>query len=130
MPPNGGATIAKGTLSFVDNAIDPQTGTITLKAIFPNQNRALWPGQFVNVSAVLSERPNSVVIPAQAVQSGQKGQFVYVVTNDNGVEMRPVKVAQAIDQQAVIDHGVAAGETVVTDGQLRLTPKSKVEVKR
>jgi len=130
VPPNGGATIAKGTLSFVDNAIDPQTGTITLKAIFPNQNRALWPGQFVNVSAVLSERPNSVVIPAQAVQSGQKGQFVYVVTNDNGVEMRPVKVAQAIDQQAVIDHGVAAGETVVTDGQLRLTPKSKVEVKR
>jgi len=129
LPQGGGAPIATGTLTFVDNAIDPQTGTITLKATFPNANRALWPGQFVNVSVVLSQRPNSVVVPAQAVQTGQKGQYVYVVTGDNGVEMRPVRVAQSIDQLAVIDKGVAAGETVVTDGQLRLTPKSKVEVK-
>jgi len=129
LPQGGGAPIAQGTLSFVDNAIDPQTGTITLKATFPNANRLLWPGQFVNVSVVLSQRPNSVVVPAQAVQSSQKGQYVYVVTNGNGVEMRPVRVAQSIDQLAVIDKGVAAGETVVTDGQLRLTPKSKVEVK-
>jgi multidrug efflux system membrane fusion protein len=129
-PQQGGAPIATGELSFVDNAIDRATGTISLKATFPNTNRALWPGQFVNVSAKLSERPNSVVVPAQAVQTGQKGQYVYVVTSDNGVEMRPVKVAQSIDQQAVIGEGVAAGETVVTDGQLRLTPKSKVEVKK
>lgn len=129
LPQAGGAPLATGTLSFVDNAIDPQTGTITLKATFPNANRALWPGQYVNVSAVLADRPNSIVVPAQAVQTGQKGQYVYVVTNDNGVEMRPVRVAQSVDQFAVIDNGVAAGETVVTDGQLRLTPKSKVEVK-
>jgi multidrug efflux system membrane fusion protein len=129
IPQGGGAPIATGTLSFIDNAIDPQTGTITLKAMFPNTDRALWPGQFVNVSVVLSQRPNSVVVPAQAVQTGQKGQYVYVVTSDNGVEMRPVRVAQSVDQMAVIDKGVAAGETVVTDGQLRLTPKSKVEIK-
>jgi len=129
MPQAGGATIAVGNLSFVDNAIDPQTGTITLRATFPNTNRALWPGQYVNVSAVLAERPNSIVVPAQAVQTGQKGQYVYVVKNDNGVEMRPVRVSQSVDQFAVIDNGVSAGETVVTDGQLRLTPKSKVEIK-
>lgn len=129
IPQGGGAPIATGTLSFVDNTIDPQTGTITLKATFPNANRALWPGQFVNVSVVLSQRPNSIVIPVQAVQTGQKGQYVYIVTPDNGVEMRPVRVAQSLDQVAVIDKGVAAGETVVTDGQLRLTPKSKVDVK-
>jgi multidrug efflux system membrane fusion protein len=129
LPQGGGAPIATGTLSFVDNAIDPTTGTITLKATFPNTNRALWPGQFVNVAAVLSQRPNSVVVPAQAVQTGQKGQYVYVVTQDNGVEMRQVRSTQSFDQFAVIDKGVAAGETVVTDGQLRLTPKSKVEVK-
>jgi multidrug efflux system membrane fusion protein len=129
LPQGGGAPIATGTLSFVDNAIDPTTGTITLKATFPNTNRALWPGQFVNVAAVLSQRPNTVVVPAQAVQTGQKGQYVYVVKEDNGVEMRPVRSTQSFDQFAVIDKGVAAGETVVTDGQLRLTPKSKVEVK-
>jgi multidrug efflux system membrane fusion protein len=129
LPQGGGAPIATGTLSFVDNAIDPTTGTITLKATFSNTNRALWPGQFVNVAAVLSQRPNSIVVPAQAVQTGQKGQYVYVVTQDNGVEMRPVRSTQSFDQFAVIDKGLAAGETVVTDGQLRLTPKSKVEVK-
>jgi len=129
LPQGGGQPIANGTLSFVDNAIDPQTGTITLKATFPNANRALWPGQFVNVAAVLSEKPNSIVVPAQAVQNGQKGQYVYVVKQDNGVEMRPVRVSQSLDTVAVIDNGVSAGETVVTDGQLRLTPKSKVEIK-
>ena len=129
LPQGGGAPIANGTLSFVDNAIDLKTGTITLKATFPNTNRALWPGQFVNVSAVLAQRPNSIVVPAQAVQTGQKGKYVYVVKNDNGVEMRPVRISQSVDEFAVIDKGVAAGETVVTDGQLRLTPKSKVEVK-
>ena len=129
LPQGGGAPIATGTLSFVDNAIDQQTGTITLKAIFPNTNRALWPGQFVNVAAVLSQRPNSVVVPAQAVQNGQKGQYVYVVRSDSGVDMRPVRVSQSVDQFAVIEKGVSAGETVVTDGQLRLTPKSRVEVK-
>ncbi|MCU1245539.1 MAG: Efflux transporter periplasmic adaptor subunit, partial [Acidobacteria bacterium] len=126
----GHQPIGGGTLSFVDNAVDSSTGTINLKATFPNRDRALWPGQFVDVAVTLSSRPNAVVIPTQAVQNSQKGQYVYIVKQDGGVEMRPVQVAQTMDaQQSVIEHGVAAGETVVTDGQVRLTPKSKVDVK-
>jgi multidrug efflux system membrane fusion protein len=124
-----GGTAALGRLSFVDNAVDATTGTIVLKATFENRNGALWPGQFVNVAVTLAERPNAVVVPAQAVQNSQKGQFVYVVKDGNTVEMRPVTVAQAVDQEVIIDKGVSAGETVVTDGQLKLTPKSKVDVK-
>jgi multidrug efflux system membrane fusion protein len=129
-PQNGGAPIPGGRLTFIDNAVDPQTGTITLKATFPNEHAALWPGEFVQVAMTVSERPNAIVVPAQAVQNGQKGQFVYVVTEGNGVELRPVTVAQQVDQQAIIAKGVNPGETVVTDGQLRLTPKSKVDVKK
>jgi multidrug efflux system membrane fusion protein len=128
-PQGGGASIDGGKLTFIDNAVDPQTGTITLKATFPNGNRALWPGEFVNVIMTLSKRSNAIVVPAQALQNGQKGQYVYVVTADKGVEMRPVTVVQQTESQAVIGKGVNAGETVVTDGQLRLTPKSKVDVK-
>ena len=128
--PQGSGPSETGKLSFIDNAVDPTTGTITLKASFPNDDRALWPGQYVNVAVTLSSRPNAIVVPAQAVQSSQSGQYVYVVKSDNGVEMRPVAVTQQIDQQAIIEHGVTAGETVVTDGQLKLTPKSKVEIKQ
>ncbi|HEV7923299.1 MAG TPA: efflux RND transporter periplasmic adaptor subunit [Thermoanaerobaculia bacterium] len=127
--PQGTTSAVQGRLTFIDNNVDEKTGTITLKATFPNADHALWPGQFVNVAVTLANRANAVVVPAQAVQNGQRGQYVYVVKQDKGVEMRPVTVSQAGDQQVVIDHGVAAGETVVTDGQLRLTPKSKVEVK-
>lgn len=127
--PQGGGPTASGTLSFVDNAVDQTTGTITLKAVYDNRDSALWPGQFVNVAVTLANRPNSVVVPAQAVQTGQSGQFVFVVKNDNGVELRDVTVAQSTNQESVIDKGVNPGETVVTDGQLKLTPKSKVEVK-
>lgn len=127
--PQGGGAAENGVLTFVDNAVDPTTGTITLKATYDNRDGALWPGQFVNVAVTLASRPNSVVVPAQAVQTGQRGQFVFVVKNDNGVEMRNVTVAQSTNQETVIDKGVTAGETVVTDGQLKLTPKSKVEVK-
>ncbi|HEX9160212.1 MAG TPA: efflux RND transporter periplasmic adaptor subunit [Thermoanaerobaculia bacterium] len=127
--PQSGHAIENGKLTFVDNAVDPTTGTITLKASFPNEDRVLWPGQYVNVAVTLSARPNAVVVPAQALQNSQRGQYVYVVKSDNGVEMRPVAVAQQVDQQVIIDRGVNAGETVVTDGQLRLTPKSKVAIK-
>ena len=130
MPQGGGATIATGRLSFVDNTVDVTTGTITLKALFDNANRALWPGQYVTVAVTLQDRPNSVVVPSQAVQVGQRGQYVYVVKGDQSVEMRPVKVAEAVNQLSIIESGVAPGETVVTDGQLRLTPKSKVDVKK
>jgi len=128
--PQGSAAVESGRLTFINNAVDPTTGTITLKATFPNGERALWPGQFVNVAVTLSDLPNAIVVPAQALQNSQRGQYVYVVKSDNGVEMRPVAVSQQIDQQAVIARGVAAGETVVIDGQLRLTPNSKVEIKQ
>jgi multidrug efflux system membrane fusion protein len=129
MPQRGGAPIAEGRLSFIDNAVNTATGTITLKALFQNQDRALWPGQFVTVAVTLQERPNAVVVPSQSVQTGQRGQYVYVVKHDHSVEMRPVRVLESVDQESIIESGVAAGETVVTDGQLRLTPKSRVEVK-
>lgn len=128
--PQGSGPVETGRLTFVDNAVDPTTGTITLKASFSNDDRALWPGQYVNVAVTLSDRPNAIVVPAQALQNGQRGQYVYIVKSDNGVEMRPVAVTQQVDQQAIIEHGVSAGETVVTDGQLKLTPKSKVEIKQ
>ena len=132
-----GGSITAGTLglnwsklTFVDNAVDPTTGTITLKATFANEGRALWPGVFVNVAMTLSNRPNATIVPLQAVQNGQKGQYVYVVTSDNGVQMHPVTVVQQLETQAVIGRGVNPGDTVVTDGQIRLTPKSKVDVKK
>jgi len=129
MPQGGGAPIAAGRLSFLDNTVDRTTGTITLKALFDNQGRALWPGEFVTVAVTMKNRPNVVVVPSQAVQVGQRGRYVYVVKQDRSVEMRPVRVAEAVNQQTIVESGVAPGETVVTDGQLRLTPKSKVEVK-
>jgi len=128
-PASGGRTIEQGRVTFLDNAVDPQSGTITLKATFPNADRALWPGQYVNVVATLSTQANAIVIPSQAVQVGQRGQYVYVVKSDAGVEMRPVTVAQSLGDLTIVGSGIAAGETVVTDGQIRLTPKSKVEVK-
>lgn len=125
----GSAPIATGRLSFIDNAVDTATGTIALKALFTNENRVLWPGQFVTVAVTLKERPNAVVIPSQSIQTGQRGQYVYVVKQDQSVEMRPVHVLDSVNQQSIIESGVTPGETVVIDGQLRLTPKSKVEVK-
>jgi multidrug efflux system membrane fusion protein len=125
----GGTPLATGTLTFIDNNVDTTTGTITLKATFPNRNRALWPGQYVNVAITTDNRANALVVPLRAVQTGQKGQYVYVVKGGKSVEMRSVSIYKTIDQDAIIDKGLHAGETVVTDGQLRLTPKSKVEVK-
>lgn len=120
---------ARGTLTFVDNSVDPKTGTIALRATFPNHDRKLWPGQFVTVAMKVDQRDDALVVPARAVQTGQKGQYVYVVKPGNAVEMRTISVFRTIGQESIIDNGLAAGETVVTDGQLRLTPKSKVEIK-
>lgn len=127
--PQGSTTPVHGKLTFIENAVDATTGTISLKATFDNKDRSLWPGQFATVALTIADRPNAIVVPAQAVQTGQRGQYVYVVTQGNGVEMRPVTVAQQLDQQAVIASGIAPGETVVTDGQLKLTAKSKVDIK-
>jgi multidrug efflux system membrane fusion protein len=129
-PQQGAAPPQNGRLTFVDNAVDAQTGTITLKATFTNEGRVLWPGEYVNVAMTLSNRPNATVVPVQAVQSGQKGQYVYVVTEGDGIQMRPVNVVMQVDNQAVIGKGVRPGDTVVTDGQIRLTPKSRVDVKK
>jgi membrane fusion protein, multidrug efflux system len=124
-----GAEPNHGQLSFIDNAVDPSTGTIQLKATFPNRSRSLWPGEFVNVRLVLSQESNAVVAPARAVQTGQEGEFVFVVKSDDTVESRPVTVARTVDQDAIIEKGLDPGERVVTDGQLRLVPGARVEIK-
>jgi len=126
--PNDTATPEQGTLTFFDNSVDPTTGTIRLRALFPNTRRLLWPGLFVNAMLRLSERPNTLVVPSQAISTNQDGQFVYVVKADNTVESRPVVTGVAIEGQTIIVEGLKAGEIVVVDGQLRLVPGSRVEV--
>lgn len=122
----GGSVV--GALSFVNNTVDPTTGTIQLKATFPNADNVLWPGQFVDVALTLTSE-KATVVPAQAVQSGQQGSFVFVVKPDNTVESRPVKVGRRLGGEVVVDQGVTGGERVVTDGQLRLVPGARVEIK-
>jgi multidrug efflux system membrane fusion protein len=117
-----------GFLTFIDNTVDSSTGTIKLKGTFPNQDRKLWPGEFLRVTLRLTTHPNAVVVPNQAVQTGQDGQFVYVV-KDNKVELRPVITGTRVDQELVIERGLEPGETIVTEGQLRLAPGSPVQVR-
>lgn len=119
----------EGTLTFVDNAVDATTGTILLRGTFENDAERLWPGQFVDVTVVLGEEPDRVVCPAAAVQTGQRGQYVFVVGDDRTVESRAVVVERSDEQDAVIGRGLAGGETVVTDGHLRLVPGARVEIK-
>ena len=121
--------VVRGRLTFVNNTVDPSTGTIQLKATFENNENALWPGQFVNVALTLTKQMGAVVVPSQAVQSGQKGQFLYVVNSDQTVEARPVVPGAADGRDVVITSGLRAGERVVTDGQLRLVPGARVDVK-
>jgi multidrug efflux system membrane fusion protein len=117
---------AHGVLTVVDNTVDATTGTIRLKATFPNDDGRLWPGQFVNVVLTLNTQKDATVIPSEAVQAGQQGSFVYVVKPDRTVEARVVKVGQTLERRVVIDKGLAAGERVVTDGQLLLFPGAPV----
>jgi membrane fusion protein, multidrug efflux system len=120
---------AAGLLTFVDNTVDTATGTIKLKGTFTNEDRQLWPGQFVDAVLTLTTQPNAIVVPTQAVQNGQQGQFVFVIKPDLTVESRPVTVGRSVDSQSIILAGLQAGERVVTDGQLRLVPGAKVEIK-
>jgi len=115
-----------GTLTFVDNTVDPTTGTIRMKATFNNTKGLLWPGLFVRVTVRLGQREGALVLPNQAVQTGQNGQFVYVVKEDRSVEARPVEVGARVGEDLIIDKGLEAGETVVLEGQLRIAPNSKV----
>jgi multidrug efflux system membrane fusion protein len=117
-----------GRLIFIDNAVDPSTGTIRMRAQFDNINVELWPGQFVNVSVLLYEQANAIVIPAQAVQNGPEGQYVYVVDQDYVADVRKVTVVRTDGENAIIAGGLARGERVVTRGQLRLGPKTRVQV--
>ncbi|HEX4926722.1 MAG TPA: efflux RND transporter periplasmic adaptor subunit [Burkholderiales bacterium] len=119
---------ARGRLVFIDNAVDPSTGTIRLRAQFENQSVVLWPGQFVNLSLQLYEQADAIVIPAQAVQNGPDGQYVYVVGKDMLAEMRPIKVLRSDAERAIVASGLAQGEQVVTRGQLRLGPKTRVRI--
>ncbi|MBI1920050.1 MAG: efflux RND transporter periplasmic adaptor subunit [Geobacter sp.] len=120
----------EGSVSFLDNTVDTATGTIKLKGTFANQGRRLWPGQFVNILVTLTTRANAVVIPSQAVQTGQQGQFVFVVKPDSTAEQRPVVTGISHEGFTLIEKGVRPGETVVTDGQMRLVPGAKVTVKQ
>lgn len=128
--PTGQQTSAPGGLvTFIDNAVDASSATIRLKATFPNTDRQLWPGEFVEVRVRLTVDRHALVVPATAVQNNQTGQYVYVVGADRKVAVRPVTVSRTEGTEAVIASGLTAGEEVVTDGQLRLTPGVKVTVK-
>ena len=125
---DSGATMATGTLAFIDNTVDATTGTVRLRATFPNLDKTLWPGQFVTASLTLNEQQNAIVVPSQAIQTGPKGQFVYVIKG-GAAEMREVAVERVDGAQSVIGKGLAAGEQVVTSGQSRLIPGMKVSIK-
>ncbi|WP_156904565.1 efflux RND transporter periplasmic adaptor subunit [Desulfovibrio aminophilus] len=122
-----GSFLESGALASLDNAVDKTTGTIKLKAVFSNEKILLWPGQFVRVTLSLSSREGVVVVPSRAVQAGNKGQYVYVVTAQNAAELRPVKVGTIMDGLTIIDSGLEGGETVVTEGQIRLVPGAPVQ---
>jgi multidrug efflux system membrane fusion protein len=121
--------VESGELSFVDNSVDAKTGTINLKGEFANTDARLWPGEFVNTTLVLRDHPGAILVPSQAVQTGQQGSFVFVVQPDMKATIRPVVIGESIDNQTVVTSGLKAGETVVTDGQLRLIPGATVTIK-
>ena len=125
-PAQGEGPVATGRVTFVDNAVDQTTGTIKIKGTFPNDDRWLWPGQFVNVVVRLATESAAIVVPSVAVQTGPEGSYVYLVKADETVEMRPVAVARVAGTETVIKDGIAAGDTVVTDGHLRLVPGSRI----
>jgi multidrug efflux system membrane fusion protein len=128
--PNDPRPPSMGQLAFIDNTVDSATGTIKMRATFPNSDRRLWPGQFVNVVMRLTEQPHAIVVPSQSVQTGQVGKYVFVVKPDSTADLRPVTTGATVKGETVIEKGVAFGETVVTDGQLLLAPGSKVELKK
>ncbi len=119
----------QGLLTFIDNAVNKVTGTIILKGTFANHDKRLWPGQFVTVVLTLRKEPNAIVVPSQAIQTGQSGQYVFVVKPDLTADMRPVTIGATIGGETAIVKGIQAGERVVTDGQLRIIPGTQVTIK-
>jgi multidrug efflux system membrane fusion protein len=128
-PPGAGEHTSEGHITFVDNAVDQTTGTIRIKGSFPNQDHSLWPGQYVNVMVTLAVDRDALVVPAAAVQAGQQGNYVFVIGPNQNAELRPVEIARSTSNETIIKSGVKLGETVVTDGHLRLVPGSRVSVK-
>lgn len=128
MPSRDSASAVRGVLSFIDNQVDTSTGSVLLKARFPNQDKGLWPGEFVSVTLVLGVQADAVVVPSAAVMQGQQGSYVFVVNDDGTATTQPVTVERTIDSLTVLA-GVPAGALVVTDGQLRLTPNAKVDIR-
>jgi multidrug efflux system membrane fusion protein len=128
LPPNSNKAAMPGTLSFIDNAVDATTGTIKLKAVFPNKDNSLWPGQFVGTSLKLYDQKEALVVPSQAVQTGPKGQYVYLVKPDMSTEVRVVEVDRTDGDNAIIAKGLQQGDQVVVKGQLRLAPGLKVQI--
>jgi multidrug efflux system membrane fusion protein len=128
-PPNEERASSHGHITFVDNNVDQTTGTIRVKATFTNEDRRLWPGQFVNVVVALTKDPTAVVVPTAAVQVGQQGQYAYVVKADKSVEYRPVVIERSAGLETIIKSGLKPAETVVTDGQLRIVAGSRVSIK-
>lgn len=118
-----------GSLEFLDNAVDSLTGTVTAKARFANQSDVLWPGEYVGVTVELAVQADAIAVPTQAVQSGQNGSYVFVVGADNVAKVRPITPARTVGNMTVVDKGLVPGERVVTDGQSRLVPGSKVAIK-
>jgi multidrug efflux system membrane fusion protein len=128
-PPNE-AVRAVGRITFIDNAVDPTTGQIRIKAVFPNQDLRLWPGQFQNVTVTLKTDPEATVVPTPAVQNNQQGKnYVFVVTPDGTAEIRDVVVERQVAENMVIKEGLKPGEIVVTDGQLLLVGGARVSIK-
>ncbi len=128
-PPNDGGPPSRGRVTFIDNAVDPTTGTIQVRGTFPNEDRRLWPGQFVNVTVMLGTETNAVVIPSSAAQNGQQGPYVFVAKPDKSVELRSIQVVRTAGAETIVKSGVTPGETVVTDGQLRLVPGSRIAIR-
>jgi len=119
----------QGVLTFIDNSVDMATGTIKLKGTFSNKEKRLWPGQFVNAVLTLTLQPDAIVVPSQSIQTGQKGQYVFIIKNDLTVEDRPIIVGRTLNSETIIEKGLQPGEKVVTDGQLRLVPGAKIQIK-
>jgi len=125
---DGAAAPESGQLAFVDNAVDPATNTVKLRAAFTNVDQHLWPGQFVNITLVIGNDADAIVVPDAAVKAGPNGSYVFVVKADNSAEQRAVSVARTVASEAVIEKGLNVGETVVTDGQSRLVDGTKVKL--
>lgn len=124
------ARLADGALTFIDNRVDPATGTVQMKGRFDNQDGKLWPGQFVNVELELERRSQAVVVDSRAIQTGPDGRYVFIVGPDDTVEARPVKLAVLEDRTAIVSDGLKGGERLVVDGQLKIQPKGKVRVRQ